>query len=227
MLDNPLWHALTTTHAGLALRRGGAARYPADVAPMAGVADPDDPACWADLAALLGPGGRAALFLAAMPDLPAGLTVLRQRWIEQMIGPAVAPEVEMPAGFAVLGEADVPDMLALVARTEPGPFGPRTVAMGRYLGIRDAGGALVAMAGERAAMPGFVEISAVCTAPEAQGRGYGAALVGRLTAEAIAGGRRPFLHVKTENDAARRLYLRLGYTTRAEMHLSVVQGAPG
>ena len=36
---------------------------------------------------------------------------------------------------------DVPDMLALVERTEPGPFGPRTIELGEYFGIRDGDGA--------------------------------------------------------------------------------------
>jgi hypothetical protein len=39
-------------------------------------------------------------------------------------------------------------MLALVARTEPGPFLPRTVELGGYLGIRH-GERLIAMAGRR------------------------------------------------------------------------------
>ena len=35
-----------------------------------------------------------------------------------------------------LGPADVPEMLDLVARTRPGPFLPRTIELGTYLGIR-------------------------------------------------------------------------------------------
>jgi hypothetical protein len=49
-----------------------------------------------------------------------------------------------------LRAADVEEMLDLVARTEPGPFGPQTYRMGRYLGIRRAdrrGGALIAVVG--------------------------------------------------------------------------------
>jgi hypothetical protein len=39
-------------------------------------------------------------------------------------------------------------MLKLVRDTDPGPFLPRTIELGRYVGIRD-GGVLIAMAGER------------------------------------------------------------------------------
>jgi hypothetical protein len=38
-----------------------------------------------------------------------------------------------------LGAADVPEMLELVAQTEPGPFLNRTVELGDYLGIRRDG----------------------------------------------------------------------------------------
>jgi hypothetical protein len=47
-----------------------------------------------------------------------------------------------------LGAADVPEMLELVAHTEPGPLLKRTVELGDYVGIRRHG-TLVAMAGER------------------------------------------------------------------------------
>ncbi len=53
-----------------------------------------------------------------------------------------------------LGQADVQEMLDLARRTKPGPFLPRTVEMGTYLGIR-RGGPLVAMAGERLHPPGW------------------------------------------------------------------------
>jgi len=56
-----------------------------------------------------------------------------------------------------------------MAATKPGPFGSRTLALGRYFGIwREA--RLVAMAGERLGVPGHVELSAICVHPgERQG----------------------------------------------------------
>ena len=50
--------------------------------------------------------------------------------------------------------------------------------MGQYLGIFD-GDRLVAMAGERMTLAGFVEVSAVCTHPDYRGRGYAKQLVSR------------------------------------------------
>ena len=67
------------------------------------------------------------------------------------------------------------------------------------------------MAGERLRPEGHTEISAVCTHPDFTGRGYARALMRVLMADAARAGRRPMLHVKTEN-GAKRLYERLGFT---------------
>jgi predicted GNAT family acetyltransferase len=104
----------------------------------------------------------------------------------------------------------------LVAAAKPGPFGPRTPLLGRYLGIWD-GGRLVAMAGERLRVPGHVELSAICVRPEARGKGYAAALTGRLMRLAFEGGEVPFLHVRPDNVGAIALYKRLGFETHREL----------
>jgi predicted GNAT family acetyltransferase len=70
------------------------------------------------------------------------------------------------------------------------------------------------MAGERLRPPGWTEISAVCTAPAARGRGHAAALVRALVARITTRGERAFLHVADSNTAAIALYDGLGFTTR-------------
>ncbi len=98
--------------------------------------------------------------------MPAGWEVTERIEGVQLVddGLAAAPEPEAVR----LGPADVPEMLDLVARTRPGPFLPRTVELGTYLGIR-RDGALIAMAGQRLHPPGWTEISAVCTDPAFRG----------------------------------------------------------
>jgi predicted GNAT family acetyltransferase len=219
VLDNPVWHALTGTHATVAERSGPAARYVPDVAVFAAVPDDTTTDAWNALAELVGPGGTAVL---ARQDLRAPDT-----WTEQFTAPCRQmwlrnpPVHAEPAGneLAPLGTADVPEMLALVERTRPGPFVSRTVELGTYLGVRD-GGALIAMAGERLHPPGFTEISAVCTDPAYRGRGLASTLVRALAEGIRARDETPFLHLTTENDAAHRVYAALGFETRT--FLSVV-----
>lgn len=134
----------------------------------------------------------------------------------QMIYDKDEPRGQTDVDVVELGSAEVPDMLHLVALTRPGPFFSQTPDMGTYIGIRE-NGALVAMAGERLRPPGWTEISAVCTAPGARGRGYASQLVTALVTRIMARGDRPFLHVIKSNTAAVSLYERLGFRIREQV----------
>jgi predicted GNAT family acetyltransferase len=104
-------------------------------------------------------------------------------------------------------------MLDLVGRTKPGPFLPRTVELGTYLGIR-RDGALVAMAGERLHPPGWTEISAICTDEAFRGQGLATRLVHAVAAGIRERGETPFLHASADNTNAIRLYESLGFRLR-------------
>ncbi|NIZ91977.1 GNAT family N-acetyltransferase [Kineococcus rubinsiae] len=226
-LDNPVWASLGAAHAHLAELAGPAARYPADVSPFAGLADPADPAGWAGLAALAGPA--ATVVLVGLPGPPpAGWTTTRPIPGVQMVAapgfgsPASGPARPGDPAVVELGEADVPAMLDLVERTRPGPFGARTRLLGTYLGIREQG-RLVAMAGERLHPPGATEISAVCTDPSVRGRGYASHLLRAVAAGIRARGETPFLHAAADNTSAIRLYSALGFHLRRETTFTVLQ----
>lgn len=209
-LDNPALASLTGPHAHFAVRRGHVLRYPVDVSPW--LALPDDPTDddWADLAALVGPGGEAPLAGFNGPT-PEGWEVTFSLDGVQLVddGLAAAPDAEAVR----LGPADVPEMLDLVERTRPGPFLPRTVELGTYLGIR-RGGALIAMAGERLHPPGWTEISAVCTDPDFRGEGLATRLILAVAHGIRERGETPFLHTAASNTNAIRLYESLGFKLR-------------
>ena len=222
-LDHPQWAALTSEHAGFARRHGRAATYPADVVSMSGLQNGDDPDAWRDLGDLLGVGGWSILIMADAPRLPVFARPLVRRGLLQMQGPLLASVVpEEPEGLVKLGLADGPEMVALAARTEPGPMLPRTVLMGDYWGIRREG-RLVAMAGERLHLTGWTEVSGVCTDPDFRGQGLARYLVATVTRDILARNERAFLHCELGNASAIALYETLGFTKRAEMRLNVVR----
>ena len=195
--------SLTGPHAHLAETKGRALRYHVDVAPFVTLVGERDAEAWADLAAMAGPGA-----LIPVADPPADWEIVDHFAGVQMVAVSVAAAPDPSA--RVLGPADVPAMLDLVSRTEPGPFRPRTVEMGRYLGIFE-GDALVAMAGERLRPPGWTEISAVCTDPTHRGKGLATRVVHAVAHGIVERGDHPFLHAAATNTNAIRLYTAMGF----------------
>jgi ribosomal protein S18 acetylase RimI-like enzyme len=213
-LDNPVWTSLTGPHKRFAERHGHAVRYLPDVAPFLAI---PDAAAWPDVAALAG-SGTVVTVAGAAP--PANWETIEEIPGVQMVDVGVTAA---PAPEAVhLTTADVPEMLALVESTRPGPFLPRTIELGTYLGIR-RDGRLVAMAGERLHPPGWTEISAVCTDPEYRGQGLAAGLVRALVAGIRARGEQALLHAAASNTGAIRLYESLGFRLRTSPIFSVLR----
>jgi len=218
-LDNPVLGSLTGPHAGLALARGRAARYPADVSPFCALPGEPGAADWADAARLLGPG-EAILFPALDATPPPDWEVLGLGLGVQLV--ATALDAAPDADAVPLGPADVPDMLSLTRRAKPGPFLSRTIEMGAYLGIR-RDGELVAMAGERMRPPGWTEISAVYTDPAWRGQGLASRLTRAVAAGIAARGDIPFLHAIAANTTAIRLYKELGFTHRRDIRFPLLR----
>ena len=223
-LDNPVWSSMSEAHPALAdlnsVDGGAAGAYLPDVAPFGAVEDALNPACWSALAALLD-GRTTALVLADLSVVPEGWEVVMGIPGVQMDGSGL--EIAEDREAVPLTGADVPEMLALVKRTRPGPFLPRTVEMGNYLGLRDDEGALIAMAGERLHPTGWTEISAVCTDATHRARGLGTRLVRAIAAGIRARGEVPFLHAASENVNAIRLYEALGFTLRQTCFFTIVK----
>ncbi|HXM61939.1 MAG TPA: GNAT family N-acetyltransferase [Terriglobales bacterium] len=220
-LDNPIWQSLITTHAHFAETCNSARKFRREVSVLAGFSEPT-PENYDSLAAMMRPEEQVGLFLQAPADPPSSWTIARTRPLLQMLCENRSPlRVKQPE-FIRLTEADAPEMLALTKLTNPGPFGARTHELGDYLGIR-VGGTLAAMAGERLRLPGYTEISAVCTHPDHLGHGYASALMGLLMDRICSRGERPILHVLPENTRAIQVYERLGFAKRAMLQLAVLR----
>jgi ribosomal protein S18 acetylase RimI-like enzyme len=232
VLDNAAWHALAGPHAGVAEGDGAARRYRPDVSVFHAGRD-DSAESWADLAPLA-VDGVVVLFRGVPMTPPEGWQRLFGGEGHQMVldrSPAPTPELpdlDPATGQEVttraLTDADVDDMVALVALTEPGPFRPRTIELGGYVGIFHDD-RLVAMAGRRLRPPGFVEVSAVCTHPDARRRGYASIVTAEVALAIAAEGDTPILHVATTNHSARAVYEHLGFRVRRVVAFSAYRVA--
>jgi predicted GNAT family acetyltransferase len=220
LLERPPWSALTTIHSNFALGGDLARRYPATIAPMAGIREMSDASLNA-LAALMSPGDVVGLFGPEPVSKAGDLLVMGHKHIDQM---TCARQDDSPhSGYITeLTPADVPDMLHLVELTKPGPFSAGATVLGTYLGIRYAG-KLIAMAGERMRFDGFTEISAVCTHPGYRGCGYASSLVCALVRQIIARRETPFLHLYSDNTIAAALYTKLGFTPQRRLIVTVLR----
>lgn len=216
-LDNPVWHALVGPHAALAIGDGLARHYPRDMVPFSAIAEPSD-AAYRDLARDLPNGIEARLFRPTREPAPRGWEAISARPILQMVlDRDPPPHRPSPAGddIRALSSADETAVLDLAEVAKPGPFDRRTVELGRFVGlVRD--GSLVAMAGERLRLPGLVELSAIAVRPADRGRGLASRLIVDLCRRAAERGEVPFLHVFSDNPAA-KLYEHLGFRVRTTL----------
>jgi ribosomal protein S18 acetylase RimI-like enzyme len=222
ILDRPVWHALRSRQSEFAAGGPRALRYSCDVSPFAAAEDDGRPAL-DELAGLIPADCGVVLVQAGDCPLPPGTVAEIAAEGVQMVARAVDAPPPSPA-VVDLAEADAPEMRALAALTKPGPFLQRTHELGGFVGIRQDG-RLVAMAGERMKLPGFTEVSGVCTHPEARGRGYAGVLSAIVAGRILARGETPFLHVYAGNHAAIRVYESLGFEERSRMAVRFLRRA--
>lgn len=223
-LDNVIWQALTTRQAQFAECFDRARRFVREVSSLTAFEEPN-PQGYEALAGLVGVGGTAALFLDSDYEPRPGWELVAAAPLLQMVcqnGSGRQVRSDSAPEIIRLGAQESPEMVELATLTKPGPFGLRTHELGTYLGIRWKG-KLVAMAGERLKVPGYTEVSAVCTHPEHAGKGYARVLMTEVMGGIRDRGEIPFLHVRRDNARAVELYGRLGFRTRSEPHLEVLR----
>ena len=225
LLDNPVWNSLNGP-----LKRF--ARTPAsdrlltfdpDMNPFSGVEmsrTGGASGCWAAIAEDVGLEGFCGLFRDEVPARPVGWEDHFDGVCLQMVAGDLGPPSDV--AIEVLGPKDAEAALELATLTEPGPFAARTTELGRFVGVR-RDGRLMAMAGERFRVPGFVEISGVCTHPDVRGEGLAGALTLEVARSIRAGGDEAFLHVLEDNENAIRLYEKLGFNVRRKVDVVFAQ----
>jgi ribosomal protein S18 acetylase RimI-like enzyme len=224
-LDNVIWQALTTRQVEFAESFDQARRFMPEVTSLAAFHEPT-PEGYESLSGLLGTRGTIALFLDTPYRERSGWELVARAPLLQMVCdnggcPAALRAVSDPE-LVELGAADSPEMLELTALTKPGPFNWRTHELGTFMGIRRHGN-LVAIAGERLKVPGYTEVSAVCTHPGHTGHGYARILMTEVMRRIRRRGETPFLHVREDNERAIELYGRLGFRQRMVLHLAVLR----
>lgn len=224
VLDNPVWNALTSHGSHLGGGEGDVRYFDPEVSPFAAMKEDTE----ANLQALYEqhPGERGMFLWTAQPLPPLG------SWkqlhlipgLQMVYDPATntKPEIQNPVTLHKLNETHIPAMLALTALTRPGPFDTRTIEFGNYEGIFEDD-RLVAMTGQRFHCKGHVEVSAVCTHPDALGKGYAGQLLQSQVLQILAGGETPFLHVRDDNDRAIAVYERFGFRVRMPVFFYVLK----
>ena len=212
-LDNPFHASLSSRHRHIALVDGAVARYPALYAPFLGVESAQADAS-ASIDALLAPN-ESVYLLGIVPQLSARWRLEAFRPLAQMV---CDQPLQVPDGPEVieLDDSHRADVLALTGLVYPHYFRERTMDMGRYFGIYQQG-QLAAIIGERLGMDDAQEVSAVCTHPDFNGRGYARRMLALLTNDILAQGRLAFLHVSHENARAKHLYEQMGFSVRRDI----------
>ncbi|HEY4195525.1 MAG TPA: GNAT family N-acetyltransferase, partial [Mucilaginibacter sp.] len=154
-------------------------------------------------------------------DIPAQWKVLNAIKGLQMVCTNMPEQSISGAPIVPLTTKHVPQMLALTKLTNPGPFAEKTIDFGHYEGVFE-GDKLAAMAGQRMHPFNYAELSAVCTHPDHTGNGYARQLLISQVQRIRVAGDIPFLHVRYDNDRAVKVYERLGFNTRTEVHFYVI-----
>jgi predicted GNAT family acetyltransferase len=221
ILDNPIWNALTSGNKTFSIGNDRAKYFKRDVSPFAAIAT-NSAENFNILYELLPANTVVAVFKPGEMEFPEPWEIIDAIPVLQMVHERSALPAVADIEFITLQDEHIPAMLALTQLTNPGPFFNRTIDFGNYYGIFE-GDELVAMTGRRMQPLPYMEVSAVCNHPDHLGKGYASRLIQHQVQLIQADGGIPFLHVKTTNVNAIKLYEKLGFVTRKEMCICAIK----
>lgn len=215
-LHNPVYNALCSGDQSLSYGTDKVKYFNEQVSPFAGFEDSYKKG-FEELYELLPPGRK---ILYANPDaitLPAGWQLQHEiKGLQFIYDGEREIKNEFPNVYP-LNKEHISQMIELATLTRPGPFGQGTINFGFYFGIFE-NGKLVAMTGQRLHVQKYSEISAVCTHPDFLGKGYAFTLLKHQLCLMMQQGRKPFLHVREDNERAIGIYNRLGFIISRQMN---------
>ena len=221
VLDNPVWNALNSGNKHLSVGDDFVRVFPEDVSPFVGLKEQNE-SNFKLLYDMVPESRTVAVVTAKDITVPDQWKIIYKTQLWQMTCTVPQQPLATPPELVPLTDANIPAMLELTALTNPGPFYQRTIDFGNYYGIFD-GDKLIAMAGHRLSIDQYTEISAVCTHPDHNGKGYGKLLMNFQKQFIYSLGRVPMLHVRNDNFNAIKLYESLGFAKRAEMTIQIIK----
>jgi len=221
LLDNPIWNGLTSGNSHLANGTDEVKYFDKEVSPLIGMKEYSQ-GNFDTLNQLITEDRTLVMLTAFAVEVPEPWQLIRHIKILQLVftGTLLAPAEDRQ--FIKLQKEHIPGMLALTKMTTPGPFAGRTIEFGNYEGIF-SDGELIAMAGQRTQPRPYIEVSAVCTHPDHHGKGYAGKLITSQLRQITAQSCTPFLHVRSDNDTAIKLYQKLGFDIRTEIHFNTIR----
>lgn len=217
LLDNPFWNSLLTTHQPFAIGTKHIKKFPENILPFMGL-ESDQGEFLEEIRPFFN-SNEEAFVKADVKSIPGNWTVINRISCIQMICyrlPSGLPEYSEK--IEKLGPGNFDELFRLVNLVQPGFLRESTHLLGDYYGIRK-NGKLVATAGERLKMDGFIEVSAICTLPEYTGKGYAQQLIQVVCKAIFNKGQVPILHVLDSNERAIRLYEMFNFRKRMDFPL--------
>lgn len=144
---------------------------------------------------------------------------------------ATPPTVPGEDRLTVLGETSRDELTAFLAEHSPRTHGQPFARPGqRWVGLRDEAGGLLACGASEPSEAGTPTLTGIATHTAHRGRGTGTAVTAHLARRAVAERGACALGMYADNEVARRLYERLGFTTGARWRsrwLEPLSSGPG
>lgn len=211
-LDNPVWYSLSESHKTFAVNYDDIKFYQPDYCPFGGFQYPRntlDP--MTEYSRMIG----NFFIVGERPDIPIPLNMQKELVCLQMIIKHKI-NIEQKDDITPLSADQAKDLIELVNLVQPGYFKRKTFQLGDYFGIIK-NNTLISVSGERMKMNDFVEVSSIVTHPDHTGKGYAKQLIAHTVNRIMDQDKIPYLHVLETNEAAIKLYEKLGFAIRRKI----------